>query len=122
MLRLPVNGTLVENFGHYGDVASAPFHYGIDISASAGTDVSSIANGKVVFASTSSQSTGNGYGYAIIIQHKDNVGNLIDRFSLFAHLQGPPLLTAGAPVTAGQHIGDVGATGGTTKTTFTSRY
>lgn len=113
MFRLPVNGTLVENFGFYGDVGSAAFHYGNDYSATPGTDVFSMANGRVVFSSSASQASGNGYGYTIIIQHRDDAGNLIDRFSVYSHLQNPPLLAAGAAVTAGTtHIGDVGDTGG----------
>lgn len=113
MFRLPVVGNLTENYGYYGDVENPRyFHYGIDFGATAGSDIFSMADGRVVFASSGTQADGNGYGYTIIIQHQDEAGNLVDRFSAYSHLQNPPLIAAGVPVTAGQHIGDVGSSGG----------
>jgi murein DD-endopeptidase MepM/ murein hydrolase activator NlpD len=111
-LTQPVVGTLVENYGHYGDVSSASFHWGLDYSAGLGADVFAASNGRVVFASTSSQLLGNGYGYVAIIQHRNGAGELIDRFSLYAHLQSPPIVAVNSEVVAGQHIADVGHTGG----------
>jgi len=76
-------------------------HKGIDYSASAGTPVKSVGDGRVTFAGRKG-----GYGNTITIQHGDRYT------TLYAHLQGfAPSIRNGQKVRQGEVIGYVGASG-----------
>jgi murein DD-endopeptidase MepM/ murein hydrolase activator NlpD len=82
-------------------------HTGLDYSAPAGTPILATADGRVYFAGASA-----GYGHIILIDHTVN-GQRVS--SGYAHMFGERIyVRAGDPVTAGQHIADIGMSGYTT--------
>jgi murein DD-endopeptidase MepM/ murein hydrolase activator NlpD len=82
-------------------------HTGVDYSAPTGTPIFAAADGRVYFAGTSA-----GYGHIILIDHTVN-GQRVS--SGYAHMLGERIyVRAGDPVTAGQHIADIGTSGYTT--------
>ena len=82
-------------------------HTGVDYSAPTGTPILATADGRVYFAGASA-----GYGHLILIDHTVN-GQRVS--SGYAHMFGERIyVRAGDPVTAGQHIADIGMYGYTT--------
>lgn len=80
------------------------FHHGIDLAVPIGTEVASIAKGKVIVAQTVDNGS---YGKYIKIQHDNGV------VSLYAHLS-EVLVTVGQEVEAGTLIGKTGNSGRST--------
>lgn len=90
----PVNGKILRPF--IPDKSSGTYNPGIDISASEGTLVSSIASGIVLFAGVFT-----GYGNMVIIEHSDNF------CTLYSYLQVINI-TIGQKVERGTIIGSCG--------------
>lgn len=100
----PCSGTITSYFGYRespGGIGST-YHQGVDIGASTGTPVRSIANGSVTLASYYG-----GYGNCIMIY----VGN--GYTTLFGHLSRIAV-SSGQYVRKGQVVGYVGSTGNST--------
>ncbi len=95
----PLVGTITSRFGQ----RSSGSHHGIDIAADSGTQFIAAAAGLVSFAGWHSDI----YGNAIIIDHNDITQTLYGHASKI-------LVSEGETVTAGQIIGEVGATGNAT--------
>jgi len=93
-----------SNFGYRPSpfLDCCEYHEGIDIPANCGSAVYATAKGTVVYAGD-----GRGYGIVVVIKHADNL------FSFYAHLEGVAVLR-NQPVEAGDIIGFVGSTGGST--------
>ncbi len=83
----------------YGDKR---FHYGIDLSASSGTPIVAVRDGKVSIATYSSSA-----GYYVNIDHGDG---FMTRYLHMTHY----IVSPGQKVSAGQVIGYVGSTGTST--------
>lgn len=99
-LPWPVQGAISSDFHHRDGV-----HYnGIVIQASAGTPVTAVHPGRVVFADWM-----RGFGNLLIIDHGDQI------MTLHAHLQQFSV-RAGQQVSRGDEIGRVGNSGGQTRT------
>lgn len=95
-LPWPVQGSISSNFNHRDGV-----HYnGIVIQASAGTPVTAVHTGRVVFADWM-----RGFGNLLIIDHGDQI------MTLHAHLQQFSV-RPGQQVNRGDEIGRVGDSGG----------
>lgn len=98
-LPWPVQGAISSNFNHRDGV-----HYnGIVIQASAGTPVTAVHTGRVVFADWM-----RGFGNLLIIDHGDQI------MTLHAHLQQFSV-RPGQQVNRGDEIGRVGDSGGQTR-------
>lgn len=98
-LPWPVQGSISSNFHHRDGV-----HYnGIVIQASAGTPVTAVHTGRVVFADWM-----RGFGNLLIIDHGDQI------MTLHAHLQQFSA-RPGQQVSRGDEIGRVGDSGGQTR-------
>nr|WP_298056767.1 peptidoglycan DD-metalloendopeptidase family protein [uncultured Halomonas sp.] len=98
-LPWPVQGSISSHFNHRDGV-----HYnGIVIQASAGTSVTAVHPGRVVFADWM-----RGFGNLLIIDHGDQV------MTLHAHLQQFSV-RLGQQVNRGDEIGRVGVSGGQTR-------
>lgn len=98
-LPWPVQGSISSHFNHRDGV-----HYnGIVIQASAGTSVTAVHTGRVVFADWM-----RGFGNLLIIDHGDQV------MTLHAHLQQFSA-RLGQQVNRGDEIGRVGVSGGQTR-------
>ena len=98
-LPWPVQGSISSNFNHRDGV-----HYnGIVIQASAGTPVTAVHTGRVVFADWM-----RGFGNLLIIDHGDQI------MTLHAHLQQFSV-RPGQQVNRGDEIGRVGDSGGQTR-------
>jgi len=95
----PTTGQLSSGFGPRG----RRMHNGIDIRAPRGTLVRPAAAGRVIFSGTK-----RGYGKTVIIRHGG-----FD--TLYAHLNRS-YVRAGAEVTSGMKLGEVGRTGNATGT------
>lgn len=82
-------------------------HKGMDISGSnvRGKPIVAAADGVVLNAGWNS----GGYGYWVVINH--GVHNGVQYSTLYGHMIGNPVVSAGQTVKAGQHIGNVGTTG-----------
>src|SRR5680860_132349 len=79
-------------------------HTGVDFAAPAGTPILAAADGRVAFAGPAT-----GYGNLILIEHTVNGHRLATGY---AHMTSVSIrISVNDPVTAGQHIADVGATG-----------
>ena len=98
-MQPPTTGTIV---GYYSVAQS---QYGLDIANKPGTLVTSAGDGMVVFAGFDAMD-----GNVLIIQHHDNV------ISIYKHNR-VLLKTAGAKVSAGEPIAEMGYTGTTDKGT-----
>ena len=80
-------------------------HTGVDYAASTGTPILAIADGRVVFAGPVSS----GYAHLVLIQHTIDGRTML---SGYAHMYADGIhVRENETVTAGQHIGDVGADG-----------
>jgi len=101
-LPWPVRGDLVGRFGNekHPKFNTVTFNSGIDIAAPLGTDVRSVAKGRVEHVSEDYGS----YGEMLILNHGDGY------YTLYAHLSASTV-SRGQEVTAGQVIGRVGDTG-----------
>jgi murein DD-endopeptidase MepM/ murein hydrolase activator NlpD len=94
-LIFPVAGPITSGFGpRWGRL-----HAGIDIGASSGTPIRAAAGGKVILASPTA-----GYGNYVCIQHGGSLSTCYAHLSSYA-------TSAGATVSAGEVIGNVGCTG-----------
>jgi len=89
-------------FGESGSYWSSGHHTGLDFANSTGADVYAAKDGVVVEAGW-----GGAYGNNIVLQHADGTQ------TRYAHLSAISV-TPGQSVTAGQQIGDIGATGNVT--------
>ena len=84
----------------FGDPRSnTGYHYGIDITGSAGTPVLAAASGTVITAEWHYS-----YGYYVVIDHGQGLR------TLYAH-NNALHVSAGSQVSSGQHIADMGNTG-----------
>lgn len=97
----PVNGRLMDGFGHRSDpfTGEAATHTGIDISAPQGTPVKATADGIVVHATWNA-----GYGRCVVLDH----GNGYQ--TLYGHLSRVDVID-GQEVRRGENVGEVGSTG-----------
>lgn len=102
IFHIPVNGSIISNFGQQKqpDSNALVFNSGIDINAPLGESIRSASFGNVIY-------TGNvkGYGDIIILDHGGNV------VTLYAHLS-KILVKVNDKVSKGQIIGQVGTSGG----------
>ncbi len=100
----PVNGRLMDGFGHRSDPFSGEgaMHTGMDISAPMGTGVKSTADGIVMYANWNS-----GYGRCVIVDH----GNGYQ--TLYGHLSKIDVIE-GEEIRQGEVVGRVGSTGRST--------
>jgi septal ring factor EnvC (AmiA/AmiB activator) len=99
-LLMPVRGNIEKKYGPYVDqkLHVNLYHKGVDIRAAEGTSVSSVFDGKVVYADWFS-----GYGKVVILDHDGGY------FSLYAHLSETSV-SINQQVTVGDEIGKVGDT------------
>jgi murein DD-endopeptidase MepM/ murein hydrolase activator NlpD len=102
--QVPVTGVVSSEFGVRSDPLDGDerFHAGVDIAAPAGSPVTTVAAGKVVFSGWA-----NGYGNLIAIDHGNGV------VTRYAHTQ-ESLVTEGQHVVAGQEVARVGSSGRST--------
>jgi murein DD-endopeptidase MepM/ murein hydrolase activator NlpD len=98
-VRRPLSARVGDRYGPRGN----RFHAGLDFPARYGARVRAGAGGRVVFAGWD----GSGYGYVVRIAHGSGVA------TLYAHLS-TIRVRLGRRVSAGAHIGGVGATGSAT--------
>ena len=95
--RLPVDGKVIAKFG---EIYLGSANQGINISASLGADISSLAEGVVMHSDFDAK-----FGNLVIIKSIDS-----DIFTAYAHMNDL-ILKLGENVSAGQVIGHVGQTG-----------
>ena len=97
----PVMGTLTSDFGYREHPVQGEerFHYGLDIAAAAGTEISCFADGTVTAVGESSS-----YGKYITVSHGGGFS------TLYAHCSRI-LAASGASVKEGDAIAEVGETG-----------
>ncbi|MEV7618275.1 M23 family metallopeptidase [Streptomyces sp. NPDC089799] len=93
--------TLTSHYGDSGSMWSSGHHTGLDFAAPTGTPVKAVHGGKIVSAGWSGA-----YGYRIVLELAD--GTQI----WYCHLSS--MSVTSGPVTTGQTIGRVGATGNVT--------
>lgn len=101
LLDWPSSGEVTAGFGtvvHPRFKTEVP-HPGIDIDAPSGTDIQSVFDGRVVFASWM-----RGYGLTVIVDHGSGL------LSIYAHASAL-LVEPGEQVIQGQRLGKVGETG-----------
>ena len=106
------NHTITSYFGYrvhpiYGDTR---FHSGVDIGATFGDTIMAAASGTVIYVETPVPGQnwgGSGYGNYMIIDHGNGVS------TLYAHCSNVNV-SNGQYVSAGEAIGTVGSTGGST--------
>jgi murein DD-endopeptidase MepM/ murein hydrolase activator NlpD len=99
LLAWPLLASVGDRFGRRGN----RFHEGVDLLASAGTDVVAAAPGTVTWAGPRS----GGWGLLVVVRHRDGVR------TLYAHLQTIGV-RVGDTVAGGTPLGVVGATGDAT--------
>lgn len=101
-LQWPVDGRVVGNFGNeaHPKWGTVTFNSGVDIAAPIGTDVRSVARGRVDFVSSDYGS----YGQMLILNHGEGY------YTLYAHCSAI-LVSRGDEVSAGAVIARVGDTG-----------
>ena len=97
----PVMGTLTSDFGYREHPVQGEerFHYGLDIAAAAGTEISCFADGTVTAVGESSS-----YGKYITVSHRGGFS------TLYAHCSRI-LAASGVSVKEGDAIAEVGETG-----------
>ena len=97
----PVMGTLTSSFGYREHPVEGEerFHYGVDIGASAGTEIGCFADGTVTAVGESSS-----YGKYITVSHQGGFS------TLYAHCS-KILASSGDTVKEGEAIAEVGETG-----------
>lgn len=94
-LAWPTHGIITSPFGPRG----AGFHYGVDIAAASGTQITAAAAGLVSYAGTM-----DGYGNIVIVQHPGGIS------TRYAHLSKIDVVV-GSPIPRGGDIGKMGCTG-----------
>lgn len=94
----PASGVLTSNFG----MRWGRMHQGIDIGASTGTPISSVAPGTVIIAGWNG-----GYGQLVVVDHGNGVS------TAYAHMSSMSV-GVGAAVGQGTIVGAVGSTGNST--------
>ena len=101
-LQWPVDGRVVGNYGNeaHPKWGTVTFNSGVDIAAPIGTDVRSVARGRVDFVSSDYGS----YGQMLILNHGEGY------YTLYAHCSAI-LVSRGDEVNAGAVIARVGDTG-----------
>jgi murein DD-endopeptidase MepM/ murein hydrolase activator NlpD len=101
---MPVSGQISSGFGWRQDPIDghASFHCGVDFAAPAGTPITAVEEGQVVFSGKSPQ-----YGNVIVIEHPNKMQ------TLYAHLAERDV-EEGDQVNRKQLIGKVGSTGRST--------
>ena len=113
--KWPVPGhTYISYGGSYNNWRGSSIHGGIDISDGSirGAKVVAVAAGTVVEyhegyeGGGTKNYSGCGYGNHVVIQHSTD-----KYFTVYGHMNEPPLVKKGDKVVAGQHIGYVGNTG-----------
>ena len=97
----PISGTITSKYGAKSSRRSGA-HTGLDIAAPKGTPIKAAAAGTVTFAGTKGS-----YGKMVIISHADGVE------TYYAHCSTLKV-SAGAKVSQGQVIAEVGSTGNST--------
>ena len=97
----PVSGTLTSPFGYREHPVEGEerFHYGVDLAANTGTEISCFADGTVKAVGESSS-----YGKYCIVDHDGGYS------TLYAHCSRI-VTTSGATVSKGEKIAEVGETG-----------
>lgn len=95
---MPIDGGKIINA--FGQIVNDKKNYGINISAEAGSDVKSVADGKVIYSDFDKK-----FGNLIIVKLTKD-----DLYAAYAHMKGL-MLEQNAIVKQGQVIGHVGATG-----------
>ena len=95
----PVLGKISSGFGPRSDGEQTRIHNGVDIPVPNGTPVQAVASGVVLEARTYT-----GYGYTVIIDHKDGIKTLYAHCSSLA-------VSKNEEVESGQVIAYVGSTG-----------
>jgi murein DD-endopeptidase MepM/ murein hydrolase activator NlpD len=100
----PVNGQLMDGYGHRSDPFSGEgaMHTGVDIAAPVGTPVKATADGLVIHANWNG-----GYGRCVIVDH----GNGYQTW--YAHLSRMDVME-GEEIRQGEIVGRVGASGRST--------
>ena len=100
-VRIPVQGRITSPFGYrvHPITEETTFHYGIDIAATAGTDIGAFSNGTVVERGVSTI-----FGNYVKVEHSDGY------LSFYAHLS-KITVKKGQKVKLGDKIGLVGSTG-----------
>lgn len=89
------------------------FHTGVDIAARSGSVIRAAATGTVIFTGFQGRngvgsSPGSGYGNMAIVKHDNGL------YTVYGHMSQPAVVKSGDRVSAGQLIGYVGSTGGST--------
>jgi septal ring factor EnvC (AmiA/AmiB activator) len=104
LLIMPVNGKIVNLFGHYRNPKYniTNFRSGIDIKADRGEPIRSVFKGKVIYSNWFK-----GYGNMIIIDHGNSY------YTVYAHME-ETFKSKGEGVDAGEVIATVGDTGSMT--------
>lgn len=97
----PLCGTVTSGFGYreHPTAGGQRFHYGVDLAANEGTDISCFADGTVMAVGESSN-----YGKYCIVSHEDSFE------TLYAHCSRITT-SSGAEVHRGEKLGEVGQTG-----------
>lgn len=97
----PISGTLTSPFGYREHPVEGEerFHYGVDLAANTGTEISCFADGTVKAVGESSS-----YGKYCIVDHDGGYS------TLYAHCSRI-VTTSGATVSKGEKIAEVGETG-----------
>ncbi len=100
----PINGRLMDGFGHRSDPFSGEgaMHTGLDISAPVGTGVKATADGIVMFANWNS-----GYGRCVIVDHGNGYQTLYGHLSRIEVIEGQE-------IRQGETVGRVGNSGRST--------
>ena len=98
---LPVSGRITSRFGERSSIRTST-HTGLDIACETGTEIKSVADGKVIFAERNGA-----YGNLVKIDH----GNGVETW--YAHCS-KIIVKVGDEVKSGDNIAEVGSTGNST--------
>ena len=102
-MALPIkDGKITTPYGKAGKMWKSGKHTGVDYAVPTGTDILAACDGVV-----QRNNWGKAYGKQVIVKAKINGKNL---WMIYAHCS-KTFVKAGAKVTKGQHIAEVGSTG-----------
>jgi murein DD-endopeptidase MepM/ murein hydrolase activator NlpD len=102
-MALPIkDGKITTPYGKKGKMWKSGKHTGVDFAVPTGTDILAACDGVV-----QRNNWGKAYGKQVIVKAKINGKNL---WMIYAHCS-KTFVKAGAKVTKGQHIAEVGSTG-----------
>lgn len=102
-LPMPTNGKVISKFG---DMLDGMPNDGINIKAPAGTPVTAVSNGEVIYAGNKLDES---FGNVVIVKHNDGL------ISSYANMQDIAKgMRQGTKIKAGQQVGTVGKTGDVT--------